>query len=433
MTGGIPYTHSEDGLHVAQKLGGPKRAMAIDGQRGQDFDDVKDPTFSLDGEHFAYIAVDGDKWLVVFDGQPGPRWSCVKSLAVSTRGEHVAYAASKGDTWYAVLDGHSGRGFKDVQYVTLSAEGGHVAYAAKRWGAGDISFHTKGRQASIEVSGEWTVVRDSQAEPWYYSVVYPTLSPDGSRLAYVVEDISLSGFMVVDGQPGQTRGYLKAPIFSSDGKHVAYEARVGDSWYVVLDGQPGPAYGSIRGLTFSPDGKRSAYMGYSKTYPYDGVVVVDGQPGPKYGKVWELTFSPDGKHIAYRADQGELAFAVLDGEPGLGYESVWEGLVFSPDGRLTYTARKDGKVFVVIGRQPGPAYGGEEITFSPDGRRIAFQTTVVGSGGWSERKKSVVLDGQLGPEYEGIVEGGPTFQSDGSLEYLAIRSESLYRVKHWQE
>ena len=45
-----------------------------------------------------------------------------------------------------------------------------------------------------------------------------------------------------------------------------------------------------------------------------------------------------------------------------------------------------------------------------------------------DTKSFMVVDGQPGPEYDGI-EGGPTFQPDGSIEYLASRSGILYRVK----
>jgi hypothetical protein len=42
----------------------------------------------------------------------------------------------------------------------------------------------------------------------------------------------------------------------------------------------------------------------------------------------------------------------------------------------------------------------------------------------------VVVDGQAGAEYDAIGKNGPTFHSDGVLEYLAIKDNSLYRVKH---
>ena len=42
----------------------------------------------------------------------------------------------------------------------------------------------------------------------------------------------------------------------------------------------------------------------------------------------------------------------------------------------------------------------------------------------------MVLDGRKGPAYGQIVEHGPTFRADGTLEYLAFKGGSIYRVKH---
>jgi hypothetical protein len=40
------------------------------------------------------------------------------------------------------------------------------------------------------------------------------------------------------------------------------------------------------------------------------------------------------------------------------------------------------------------------------------------------------VDGQPGPEYDVVFQGAPTFRADGTLEYLAEKEKTLYRVKH---
>ena len=47
-----------------------------------------------------------------------------------------------------------------------------------------------------------------------------------------------------------------SPLFSPDGKHVAYAAKNRNKWLVVVDGRPGPECGFIvrGGPTFHADG-----------------------------------------------------------------------------------------------------------------------------------------------------------------------------------
>jgi hypothetical protein len=42
----------------------------------------------------------------------------------------------------------------------------------------------------------------------------------------------------------------------------------------------------------------------------------------------------------------------------------------------------------------------------------------------------VLLDGQAGAAYDSIIPNGPTFYPDGVLEFLAIKDNSLYRVRY---
>jgi hypothetical protein len=58
--------------------------------------------------------------------------------------------------------------------------------------------------------------------------------------------------------------------------------------------------------------------------------------------------------------------------------------------------------------------------FSLDGKRCAY-------GAKETDKWVVVLDGQSGPEHDGII--SLSFHPDGVLEYLTTRGGALYRVK----
>jgi hypothetical protein len=123
------------------------------------------------------------------------------------------------------------------------------------------------------------------------------------------------------------------------------------------------------------------------------MVVVDGQEGAEYDAIREdtLIFSADGKRVAYRAWKSEKCMVVVDGEASAEYDAIAEG---SP-------------------------------IFSADSRHVAYRA-------WKGARRLVVVDGQeAGAEYyDGIVKNGPTFHSDGVLEYLGIKDNSLYRVKY---
>ena len=254
------------------------------------------------------------------------------------------------------------------------------------------------------------------------------------------------------------------PVFSRDGRHVAYVTTRGDKECVVLDGCPGVEFDGIADSppVFSPNGKRLAYAA-RKGGKWSAVV--DGQLGAEYDGIFDLIFSHDGKRVACIATKGEKKLVVVDGQPGAEYDSVF-GLIFSPDGkRVAYGAWKGGNMVMVVDRQAGPEHDGILVAtplFSPDNNRVAYVAETGGAGprrfavvdghvgakydyvwglAFSPDGKSVVygagkdgkwwivLDGHAGEEFDQICDGSPFFNPDGVLEYLAIRNNTLYRVK----
>jgi len=101
------------------------------------------------------------------------------------------------------------------------------------------------------------------------------------------------------------KGIVVAPVFSPDGKRLAYGVAVGPHReFAVLDGKQGKNYKSIadRSLVFSPDSQRLAYWAEAGRHC---MVVVDGNEQRGYDGPNTTppppAFSPDSKHLAYTA------------------------------------------------------------------------------------------------------------------------------------
>jgi hypothetical protein len=427
---------SKDGCHVAFSMRNDgKQVVFIDGRAGGevDCDGIGKGSFSPDGKRFAYTAWKGSKkCFVVIDGQAGPEYDGIgivwDELVFSPDSKRLAYAAKKGEKWVVVIDGQ-----ESLVYDNVDTD----------WGMPLFSPDSKRVGYGAEKSRKQFVVIDGQAGPEYDEIMQgtPIFSPDSKRVAYEAQK-GTGHFVVVDGQEGPDYddiGFLSL-VFSPDSKRVGYVAQRGEKRLVVIDGQASPEYDYIGWrvlhrdedsmsqppLVFSPDSKREAYVAWRGEKQF---VVTDGQPGPEYDAIMEgrPIFSPDSKRVAYGSQKGDKQFVVIDGQAGPEYAGLTEGsLVFSPDSkRVAYIAKKGEKWFVVADGQAGPEYDRiyYKVTFSPDSKHIAYPAA-------KGKKWFVVIDGQAGPEYEVIVKGGPTFQADGTLEYLAIKSSGLYRVKH---
>jgi Tol biopolymer transport system component len=101
--------------------------------------------------------------------------------------------------------------------------------------------------------------------------------------------------VVVDGKAGTEYDDIPSPpIFSPDGKRVAYGVKKGEKQLVVVDGKAGKEYDEISG-GFPP----------IKLAPVRFSAVV---------------FSPDGKRVAYAAKNGEKWLVVVDGHAGEEYD-----------------------------------------------------------------------------------------------------------------
>jgi hypothetical protein len=196
------------------------------------------------------------------------------------------------------------------------------------------------------------VVVDGEKGPDHKAVgIFPVFSPDGRRVAYAAADrshsltsflksaatfpvrpLGLSERIVIDGTEGKHYDEVGTPVFSPDGRHVAYRAFHKNRWHMVVDNTEGDEYESmLNSPIFSPDNQRVSYIaGRGKK-----LLVVNG---PQASEVSApaggyLVFSPDGRRLACVLVRGRQGSVYVDGVEGAAYDSIGVP-VFTSDGRL---------------------------------------------------------------------------------------------------
>jgi Tol biopolymer transport system component len=472
-TGARRFAFSQDGRHVAiaSEDGGKGYIISVDGKPGPEHSAIDSPALSPDGTRLAYVTWKGEKWIVVVDGKPSPEYDEIingrdvfasyderfrhgwepeppfwSRVIFSSDGKRFAYGAVQGQKSLVVVDGLPGTTYDEIGFLLFSPDGKRFAYTARI-----------GQKQFVVVDGRPEREYDRIASLW------AVFSQDGKRVAYVArssEQLSRRGdivfvaeagkeFIVVDGQPGPKYEMVQMPVFSSDGKRLAYIATEGEEYFVVVDGQRGPRYEAVGPPVFSPNGERVAYPA-KKGQKW--LVVVDDKQQSEYDEIVEGTvkFSPNGRRVAYVAIEGEKILVNVDGQPGPSYDNFGPSpLIFSPDSkRFAYAALNGSKTLIVVdgqpistyesspkgtlifrpkSRPPDPAYSVKgSLIFSPDSRHLAYRVAD-GQG------EFVVVDGERGARFDWIDEKGPSFLSDGTLVFIAFRNCDIFRVEKSHE
>jgi WD40 repeat protein len=316
--------------------------------------------------------------------------------------------------------------------LTVSPDGKRVAYtvhkaASKGWLA--LAPLMVGRNDAAKA------VVDGVEGPEYEGLSRPVFSPDGRRVAYealrggkfavgAAKVGNTRQMVVIDGVEGPPYEGVGSPVFSPDSRHIAYWAHTASGEkrsHVVLDDSEGEKYDRVADPVFSPDSQRVAYVAWhgKQTFLVNGAQVTAAEAADDTS---DVVFSPDGRRVAYIAKRGKRLFVIVDGVAGAAYDKI--GLpVFSLDGRLGYAARQGKKAFMVIEgagpREQTPYVQLGDPLFSPDGRRVAYLA-------FDGKKELVVDNGIAGKPYDEV--GRLVFSPDGQHLAFEARQGSKWHL-----
>jgi Tol biopolymer transport system component len=385
------------------------------------------PVFSPDSKHIAYTCRryvgGGTKYYLVIDDkdretyEEGTTWN----ITWSGDSQRVILGVEKDDKYLmrevsidvAVPTAEHNHGPANLQlnpirtvhgqlgYLARDADGQFLYFDGKEWGKGfkeidrqNIVFSDDGKEVAI--MGEISSFRDAV---WHKGRMGKesrgmeegtlTISVDGSRVGYVVEEFSKAR-AVIDGQESKEYREVAGITFSPDGKRVAYRAFNGEKMLLVINGVEGPGYDGMNFPAFSPDSKSivcAASQGDRQFVLLDGQPSINGVPQKGYSKVTAPFFSPKGKHLLYLGETGGKKVLIDNGKPLESHDGAVDQFFFSEDeSLLAYIAAVGEEEMVLINGAPGNKY---ETIMSMGGGGVIFD------GNQKVRYIAITKDGKL--------------------------------------
>jgi len=248
--------------------------VVVNGKEGKYYEDASNITFSPDSKQIVYAAQKKEvqyepswspaEWIVVINELEGKIYDFVtaqkgiltyEKFSFSPDSKQLAYIAGNAEKesmmhlikeFFIVLNGQEGKVYKkilspnitQVESPLFSPDSKRLVFIARNEYEMPDGFHKTNQYIVIngkEVENNYTI-----NPTWNFGFVSNEpafiFSPDSKKIAYVAGKEYKSGvFVVVDNWESKIYDGVSEPIFSSDGKHIIYGAKIGNELWVIVD------------------------------------------------------------------------------------------------------------------------------------------------------------------------------------------------------
>lgn len=413
-------TFFKDGRQVAYRaMAAGKQYVAVNNTKHPDYPVVVDGLKWSNSGKLAYRVANGGTSFAVVGGQPGPSFQSVGMPSFSPDGNKFAYECNRGvgsrndaAAWSMFVNGQKGADFASCGPAFWSGDGSTVAHVVRIGKAGTATrpFHTVDALVlGGKVLGEFEHVSN------------PFFAPKGSRWAYRT-NTPPNWTMVVDGKAQETATDIGDAIWSPDGKSVAYRAGSRGKYVMVVDGKKSPEYPSMDDPVWSPDGKTAAYV--VKGDDGEHIAYGDRKTDP-FSRCYPPVFSSDGTHMAYgaRGENGKYMVIVDDKRGPAEFEAIGP-IQFSPDGaHVAFAGQWNFRWTCVIdtGRS-SPNDIMQTPVWSADSKKVAYAAQ-------NQGKWVVEVNYRRGEDFDDVLTA-PVFSSDSKKCAYGVRrgSDLIWRV-----
>ncbi len=369
-----PYV-SPDGDKIAAvvKTGEMEFSVCVNGSAWEStFDKVWYTRFAPDGRLTAIVS-DTGAWTLAIDGTA---WEETFDYIWDTRftpdGQTIVCAAQQGMRYLLVKNGAPwGESvFANIGHTAVSPDGSRLAAVVQtqEFSEGDIFKFQEGCY-SVAVNGH----------VWDRNFVNAWETSFSANNQHVATEVRLSLYdytIAVDGQTwNATYPSVWKPVFNPRDTTVTAPVKSAGAWILACDGQPlwTRKYAQLWHHMYSPDGSKIAAIAAPKFGRW--TMAIDDQPwSATFGDfVDEAVFSPDGQRLACIGVENKQHRIVVDGQTWAeGFDMAWQP-VFSPDSQhVAARVEKDGQFSIVVDGQPlKEAFNRVwDPVFSPDSRHI---------------------------------------------------------------